>query len=175
MEIYEMSYNDIISLNNPIYLNEFKKILETINENIYSPYKSLYQMIEETKEIKDMNISTYFFNNQYANFYNIIEYRKSSKERICCFSGNIINKYDEYIYYKVLIYLPQKKEAFILRKPICTLSYYIDELPSNLKEFEEFAYLVRNAYSLNLDKYYNFYTNYKDDIILRKLSNKKQN
>lgn len=173
MEIYNLSYNDILTLDKSIknyYLELFNKEIEKIDDKIYSPYKPLYQMIEESEHLIEEKISQYFFEGEEVNFYPIIKTYKAKENKICHISGDIIYKNQEYIYYKVFLYLKRKKEAFILRKPINTTMYYETYLPKTLREFETFAMRIKNSYECNLEEYYNFYGNYKSDISLRKLT-----
>ena len=173
MDIYRMSYNDILSLNDDIreyYMDLFNKEIEQIDDSIYSPYKPLYQMICENEDILDSKVSEYFFEGEIINFYPIINTRKSLNNKVCHISGDIIYKNSLYVTYKAFLYNKQKKEAFVLKKPINVMPYYEFILPKTLKEFEEFAIKVRNSYDLNLEEYYNFYANYKSDISVRKLT-----
>lgn len=169
-DIYEMSYNDIISLNEKKdkYLELFEEIIKDIPQELYSNYKPIFIMLEEMDILEANHYSEYVFPEDKVNFYPNLKIVKTKNAFTCPISSSIINKGSECITYKPFLFLPNKKEAYVLKKAIKASTYYENFFPTNIKEFDEFAYKVNNSYTLNNEEYYNFNCNY-GDITLRKL------
>lgn len=174
-DIYEMCYYDIISLNDKeklVYLSLFEELIKDIPDEIYSKYKSLYVMLEENENLENSKYSEYVFPGEKVNFYPNLSIVKTNNTFTCPVSSEIIYKNSECIKYRPFIYLPNKKEVYVLNKTIKASTYYEYFFPINIKSFDDFVYKVNNSYDLNLDEYYNFNSNY-GDITLRRLKRRK--
>lgn len=166
-----MSYNDIISLNDnrAYYLKMFENMIKDIPDSIYKNYKPLFIMLNEMELLEEHCFSEYVFPREKVNFYPNLSIVKTKTDFICPVSFSKVFSGSECVKYKPFIYLPYKKETYVISKAIKASTYYEDFFPTDIKTFDDFVYKINNSYDLDLKEYYNFNSIY-GDILLRKLS-----
>lgn len=171
MDIYSLSYDDIvnsISPNKKDLLIEFRNNLKYINDEVYSDFKKLGDMILESEQLDTYQYSDYVFSGEKVIYYFNPKYRRSKKNFTCPVNGQVYTKGELAFIFKPFIYLPDKKEVYTI-KEIKASSYEDDFFPDNINSFDDFYYKIENSYTLGLDKYYNFSTCIGGSIKLIKL------
>ena len=117
------------------------KLFIDTNISIEEIYYNIEQYLESLK-------STYLFDNETVKFYPSIKEFKATKNITCHFSGGTIYKGSTYCSYRPFIQNMDSGKKYVLKDTIKVELYYRDELPTTLKEFEEFIYHLDNAYKL---------------------------
>jgi len=171
MNVYELSYNDIMSLPSNIkdfYLKEFNSLLVGVSDTIYKPNKKLGDMLELTELEKESLISDYVLPGREVIYYPNLRRVNSKCEYTCPVSSMICSKGTETVLFKPFLFIPKENISYVLEKSIRAHYYYEDFFPTNIKAFDEFMYKIEHSYELNLDDYYNFYT-MVGNLSLRKL------
>lgn len=171
MSIYELSYNDILSLPKNIkdvYLNEFLNLVKDVPKSIYNASRKLGHMLELAELEKESLISDYVFPGREIIYYPNVRRVVSKCSYTCPVSGMICSKGTETVLYKPFIYIPKENLSYVLEKAIRAHYYHEDFFPRTIKEFDDFMYKIEHSYELNLETYYSFYT-MVGDLKLRKL------
>lgn len=141
MNVEEMSFEKIKK--QKYLLEEYKKLLEElktnaftkkiVNENYGKKVVDIYKTLEE--ELLN-NTSTLFFPRDIVLIYPNIKYLHAKQNITCDFSGSIIRKNEEYLYYRPLLHNIDKNTAYVLRDTIKVSTEYEQYLPDNIFDFE---------------------------------------
>lgn len=173
--VYDASYDDIMMLSDDIrepFLLKFIELTQQIPLEIYSKKKKVIEMIYEQEQLEESLISQYVFPGEKVHYYPNIRFRRSSKEFICAVSGVRFKKGKECIVFKPFFYLPTKRESYILDKPIKADCYFHDFFPKTLQDYDYFLSRLEHSYISGDEEYSNFYSNIKENTMLRKLKHK---
>ena len=130
--------------------NEQIKILEqdSIGKLFIDPNISIEEIYYNIDQYTESLKSNYLFDNETVKFYPSIKECKAAKNITCHFSGGTIYKGSTYCSYRPFIQNIDSGKKYVLKDTIKVELYYRDELPTTLKEFEEFIYNLDTAYKL---------------------------
>lgn len=157
-----------------IYCEQLNQI---INNNIDFEFLkehpiSIAEIYRKYDEIAFYNSSHLFFNNHLVMLYPNIKLYKTTKPITCNFSGEIINKGREYLYYRPMLEDLTTEKTYIVTPTIKVSPYYEEYLPKDINELEIFHQKLSGSYD-NYDEdinYYDISCNLKSDgFILKQL------
>lgn len=160
--IYEMTYNGILQMpeeERQLYLPQFEKMLSQVHDSIYSPNRTLIEMLMWSNLVEDENTSNYIFSGERLIYYPNIKFRTVFKPFLCPVSSQTVSRGEEGLVWDPLFWLPDKKSVYVLSKAIRAHYCYADFFPSDVTSLDDFWFRVNNAYELGLDDYYNFSCN----------------
>jgi len=147
-----------------IYIKQLKQILDNnINIDFLNNPITFLNIMEEYETFIINNTSHLFFNKHLTILYPRNRIYKANNSVTCCFSGEIINKNSEYIYYRPLLDDLNSGKTYIVTPTIKISPHYEEYLPTTIRELEEFQRNLIDSYSNDEINYYDISCNLKTD------------
>jgi len=171
----DYSLNTLKKLSSPyreFYINQYDSYIEELKKNRFNRElieKNYGLSVSKLEEICYYNLEKHMDEDGIIMaFYPVIKEVRSSKNRICYFSGAMIRKGSFYLCYRPFLENIMTHTTYVLQKPIHVELGYFDELPKNYRDFSYMDKQLQNGF------YYDFSTNYGNDCLkLQKIGKKR--
>ncbi|MBR5370314.1 MAG: hypothetical protein IK137_03310 [Bacilli bacterium] len=156
-------------------ISELKKDKESeaIVDELYGD--SIMDIVEAIENQEKQDKSEQLFPNAKVKVYLGIEERIAHKEYTCDFSGAHITKGSLYVSYRPMLKNLKNGETYVLKRTLRAETIHRYELPTNIKELEEFMGKIEN-YENQLydeDKYNTLYVQTGGGLEFKKLNRRK--
>lgn len=175
MIIFETLNEEEINHYCPEFLDEYYKFIQDFTKDnigrmllIKYPNKSICDYLKLMDIELEKQTSQLLFPEHHLSFYSSIKKYKSKNLKLCHYSGKTIHIGEIYYHYRPLIIDQTTNKKYVVDPSIILKEEYVNILPTNLSQFENFAYNAEYS-----EDYSEFRTQYGEKISLRQLNKKK--
>ncbi len=174
-----LNSDSILSVKSRLCIEEINTLLKNETSKIIKyDNNSLLELENKIQEELFINTSSYLFPGDIVLLYPLVREYKANSSIMCDISGSIIQKGSYYSSYRPLIDNIITREHYILEKSINLETSYRHVLPKNIFEFDEWVKRINGSYSNPILEdeidFYSFSRNYKNDLSLIKLRDRKR-